>query len=67
MKKCPKCENEMEKKGELANDSRNPDFIAVFFQCPECKNIEMEQVDVIHKHIGYGRELPKEHWPGRKR
>jgi len=65
VKKCPKCENEMENKGEFTYDSRLP--TTVFYQCPKCKNIEMERVDVPYRPLPGGRTLPKEHWPGREK
>ena len=62
MPKCPKCETEMEPKGQLANDSRQPDFVTDFYQCPKCKNIEMQKVVVERRRTLGGRTLPKEHW-----
>jgi uncharacterized protein with PIN domain len=39
MKKCPKCDTPMEPKGEL--DESAQDQSRVFYQCPNCKNIEL--------------------------
>lgn len=55
----------MENKGEFTYDSRLP--TTVFYQCPKCKNIEMERVDVPYRPLPGGRTLPKEHWPGREK